>query len=81
MKKKIIKKDETLADLENKPAGVISVKNKLNIIMNTHLQNPFWDCKNCYRFVCIYTLSNDDSGWWLTTCMFSSSVWCLMKRL
>ena len=35
MKKKIIKKDDTLADLENKPAGVISVKNKLNIIMNT----------------------------------------------
>ena len=35
MKKKIIKNDETLADLENKPAGVISVKNKLNIIMNT----------------------------------------------
>ena len=35
MKKKIIKKDETLDDLENKPAGVISVRNKLNIIINT----------------------------------------------
>ena len=34
MKKKIIKNDETLADLENKPAGVISVKNKLNITAN-----------------------------------------------
>ena len=35
IKKKIIKKDETLDDFENKPAGVISVKNKLKMIMNT----------------------------------------------